>query len=119
MLYPVVWVGADIYRRSAISKEEHCCYIICVPAQIHPVGVQKIHKSPPSTPYNPKPPTPTEITSPISELDESRDTLGEVSSGRDREPVYWVDFFFVVSTITCPRTGSVHKVARRLMNSKV
>ena len=24
--------------------------------------------------------------------------------------------FFVVSTITCPRTGSVHKVARRLMN---
>ena len=26
--------------------------------------------------------------------------------------------FFVVSTITCPRTGSVHKVARRLMNFK-
>ena len=24
-----------------------------------------------------------------------------------------VPFFFVVSTITCPRTGSIHKVARR------
>ena len=37
-----------------------------------------------------------------------------------KQKVFNIGNFFVavVSTITCPRTGSAHKVARRLMNFK-
>ena len=45
-------------------------------------------------------------------------TAGQCNVGFNKHSFLFSVIFLVVSTITCPRTGSVHKSARRLMNIK-